>query len=212
MTQFVLSQLQAQAILDMQLQRLTGLERQKILDEMAELLKTDRRLERDPRQRAAADAGHRRRAQGSAATSTATIGGPRSSTTMRRDQPRGFDRRRGHGDHGEQHRLHQAHADYELPQSAPRRQRAHRDAHARGGLRQPPVRGLDARLHHDFLGSRPRLLAQGPRDPGRRAGRQGQSDREPRVDGARRKDRSAANRERVRRGQIHRDGHRCAVS
>ena len=43
-TQFSLSQLQAQAILDMQLQRLTGLERQKILDEMAELLKTIERL------------------------------------------------------------------------------------------------------------------------------------------------------------------------
>jgi DNA gyrase subunit A len=44
MTQFSLSQLQSQAILDMQLQRLTGLERQKILDEMAELLKTIERL------------------------------------------------------------------------------------------------------------------------------------------------------------------------
>ena len=44
MTQFGLSQIQAQAILDMQLQRLTGLERQKILDEMAELLKTIERL------------------------------------------------------------------------------------------------------------------------------------------------------------------------
>jgi len=43
-TQFSLSQPQAQAILDMQLQRLTGLERQKILDEMAELLKTIERL------------------------------------------------------------------------------------------------------------------------------------------------------------------------
>src|SRR5687767_6965310 len=39
MTQFSLSQVQAQAILDMQLQRLTGLERQKILDELADLLK-----------------------------------------------------------------------------------------------------------------------------------------------------------------------------
>ena len=38
MDQFSLSQIQAQAILDMQLQRLTGLERQKILDELAELL------------------------------------------------------------------------------------------------------------------------------------------------------------------------------
>jgi len=44
MTSFKLSQAQAQAILDMQLQRLTGLERQKILDELAELLKTIERL------------------------------------------------------------------------------------------------------------------------------------------------------------------------
>jgi DNA gyrase subunit A len=42
--QFGLSQIQAQAILDMQLQRLTGLERQKILDELAELLKQIERL------------------------------------------------------------------------------------------------------------------------------------------------------------------------
>ena len=44
MSEFGLSQLQAQAILDMQLQRLTGLERQKILDELAELMKTIERL------------------------------------------------------------------------------------------------------------------------------------------------------------------------
>jgi DNA gyrase subunit A len=37
-SQFGLSEIQAQAILDMQLQRLTGLERQKVLDELAELL------------------------------------------------------------------------------------------------------------------------------------------------------------------------------
>jgi DNA gyrase subunit A len=39
-----LTTVQAQAILEMQLQRLTGLERQKILDELAELLKTIERL------------------------------------------------------------------------------------------------------------------------------------------------------------------------
>ena len=44
MEQFELSQIQAQAILDMQLQRLTGLERQKILDELAELQQTIERL------------------------------------------------------------------------------------------------------------------------------------------------------------------------
>jgi DNA gyrase subunit A len=42
--QFSLSALQAQAILDMQLQRLTGLERQKILDELAEVMKAIERL------------------------------------------------------------------------------------------------------------------------------------------------------------------------
>jgi DNA gyrase subunit A len=44
MTTFGLSQIQSQAILDMQLQRLTGLERQKILDELAEILKLIERL------------------------------------------------------------------------------------------------------------------------------------------------------------------------
>src|SRR3954470_24291526 len=44
MTTFGLSQVQSQAILDMQLQRLTGLERQKILDELAEVMKTIERL------------------------------------------------------------------------------------------------------------------------------------------------------------------------
>jgi DNA gyrase subunit A len=44
MSTFGLSQIQAQAILDMQLQRLTGLERQKIEEELAEVLKTIERL------------------------------------------------------------------------------------------------------------------------------------------------------------------------
>ena len=43
-SEFGLTVIQAQAILDMQLQRLTGLERQKILDELAELAKTIERL------------------------------------------------------------------------------------------------------------------------------------------------------------------------
>jgi len=44
MTTFGLTQLQAQAILDMQLQRLTGLERQKIVDELADLATLIERL------------------------------------------------------------------------------------------------------------------------------------------------------------------------
>ena len=42
--EFALSEIQAQAILDMQLQRLTGLERQKIVDELTEVLKNIERL------------------------------------------------------------------------------------------------------------------------------------------------------------------------
>ena len=48
MTSFKLSQIQSQAILDMQLQRLTGLERQKILDELAEIMRTIERLRAIP--------------------------------------------------------------------------------------------------------------------------------------------------------------------
>jgi DNA gyrase subunit A len=44
MSRFALSELQAKAILEMQLQRLTGLERQKILDELAEVQKLITRL------------------------------------------------------------------------------------------------------------------------------------------------------------------------
>ena len=44
MREFGLSALQSQAILEMQLQRLTGLERQKIVDELAELMKAIERL------------------------------------------------------------------------------------------------------------------------------------------------------------------------
>ncbi len=42
--QFGLTPIQSQAILDMQLQRLTGLEREKILAELADLLKLIERL------------------------------------------------------------------------------------------------------------------------------------------------------------------------
>ncbi|MFO0582389.1 MAG: DNA gyrase subunit A [Anaeromyxobacter sp.] len=44
MARFALSELQAKAILELQLQRLTGLERQKILEELAEIQKTIARL------------------------------------------------------------------------------------------------------------------------------------------------------------------------
>ena len=56
--QFQLSEIQAQAILDMRLQRLTGLERDKILEERDEMLKQIARS-RDPRRRARGLQDHR---------------------------------------------------------------------------------------------------------------------------------------------------------
>ena len=191
MTQFGLSQIQSQAILDMQLQRLTGLERQKILDELAEVLALIERLRAilasdkllmeiivaelrqvrdkygdDRRTEILAEEGDFRiedliAEEDMAITVTST----------------GYIKRT---------------ADHHLPQPAARRQGPHRHADARGGLRQPPVRGLHARLHHDLLGPRPRLLAEGARDARRRPRRPRQGDRQPGVDGGRRADRGAA--------------------
>ena len=62
MARFGLTQIQSQAILDMQLQRLTGLERQKILDELAALKTGDRAAAHDPRQPPAADGDRGQRA------------------------------------------------------------------------------------------------------------------------------------------------------
>ena len=142
----------------MQLQRLTGLERQKILDELAELLKTIERLR--------------------AILSSDELLMQIVVDELKAVREKYGDERRTEiiADEGEfriedliadedmaitvtQHRLHQADGDHHLPQAAARRQGPHRHADARGGLRQPPLRRLDPRLHHDLLGPRPRLLA-----------------------------------------------------
>ncbi len=108
MAKFGLTQIQAQAILDMQLQRLTGLERQKILDELAELVKTIERLRAIlssdelligivvDELRAIRDEVRRRPPHG-------------HHRGERRVPRRGPHRRRGRRHHRDEHRLHQAH-------------------------------------------------------------------------------------------------------
>ena len=117
-----LDQLQAQAILDMQLQRLTGLERQKILDELAELLKTIERLR-------------------AILSSDELLIGDRRSTSCKDVREKYGDERRTEivdesgelrvedliadedvVDHRHQHGLHQAHRARRIPHPAPRRQ------------------------------------------------------------------------------------------
>ena len=193
----------------MQLQRLTGLERQKILDELAALKKEIERLR--------TILGSRRLLMEIVVNELRDIqekfGDARRTDDRRRpgrDPHRGPDRRRRHGDHGQQHRLHQADVARLVLAAAARRQGPARHGPARRGLRQPHLRGVHARLHHDLLGPRPGLLAEGLRDSRRRAGQPRQGDRQPRVDGAGREDRRAARRPRVpgRRGSaVHRHGH-----
>ena len=209
MTQFRLSQVQAQAILDMQLQRLTGLERQKILDELAELLKTIERL----------------RAILSSEELLMQVVVDELKAVRERF---GDERRTEIIDESGELRIEDLIADEDMaitvtntgyikrtPISTYRMQR--RGGKGRIGMRTREEDfvshlfvALDARLHHDLLGPRPRLLAEGPRDPRRRPGRQGQGDRQPGVDGGRREDRRAAGRQgvaRSRRAAVRRHGH-----
>ena len=210
MTQFKLSQLQSQAILDMQLQRLTGLERQKILDELAELMKTIERL---------------RAILSSDELLMAVV-----IDELKAVRDKYSDERRTEiiEESGE-FRIEDLIADedmaitvtntgyikrtrdLDLPHAAPRRQGAHRHAHARGGLRQPPLRRLDARLHHDLLGPRPRLLAaRSTRFPtSARAARARRSPTWCRWRRARRSPRCSPSRNGRSRGEpaVRRDGH-----
>ena len=69
-------EIQATAILDMQLRRLAALERQKIVDELAEIERVIADLQGHPGQAGAAAGDHPGRADRGASTSTATTGAP----------------------------------------------------------------------------------------------------------------------------------------
>ncbi len=165
--------LQARAILDMQLRRLAALERQRIIDELAKLEATIADLEDILGQRGPAAADHLRRA-----------GRDRGEVRQRapqHDHPGrrgpldgGPDPRRGPGRHDHPRRLRETHPRGPLPDPEARRQgRARRDparrrrGRALHGDQQPP---LAAVLHH----RRPGLPHQGlqpPRGVSRRQGR-----------------------------------------
>ena len=139
---FQFSEKQAQAIIELQLQRLTGMEQQKILDELAdiqrriaeylEILGSDTVLRDADRQGAEGSPEElRRRAP------------HRDHRGHGRDQarrPGGGGRRRHHGD---ARRLPEAHQRGYLPPADARRQGPHRHGHARRGFRG----AADCRLH-----------------------------------------------------------------
>ena len=76
---YKLSDAQAQAILELRLQRLTGLEQEKITGEYREVMAADRRPARRARQAGAGDESGRATSSRRSATSSATSAVPRSS-------------------------------------------------------------------------------------------------------------------------------------
>ena len=93
----------------MRLQRLTGLERQKIVDEFEEMLKLIAKLQGI----LASEALQLSIVVEELEKVQTQFGNPRRTEivpTTERDHPRGPDRGRRHGDHGQHDRLHQAHA------------------------------------------------------------------------------------------------------
>ena len=184
---YQLSDEQARAILDLRLQRLTGLEREKISDELQELVTEIARPSRNP-------ALARPAARGAARRTDRDQGAVRQPAAHRdrgcrvRGRYRGLDPARGHGRHGQPRRLHQAGAAVDLSRPAPRRPRPRRHGDPRGGFPQRGVRRLDpgagAVLHLVGTG----LQAQGLPAAARHAAGARPADGQPAAAGRRRDD------------------------
>ena len=160
MTRFEFTERQAQAILEMQLQRLTALERDKIQAGVRRAAEEDRRVPGNPGQRQGAEEGHRQRAEGNPERlrRRAAHGDHRAAG---RDQAGGPDRRPGRGHHRLPFRLHQAHAAQHLSPAGARRQGPAGHEDARGGLRRKPLHRLHPQLHPGVYQHRKALLAEG---------------------------------------------------
>ena len=175
---FELSEIQAQAILDMRLHRLTGLERDKIIEEYNEVMALIDRL----KEILASEVEILKIIKGELLEIRERYADARRTEIIDdggRSLHRGPDRRRGHGGHRVPYRLHQAQRGFALPRPAPRRQGYDRDASEGRGFRRKPLHCLDPQLYPDFYQPGQGLLAQGPRDSTGRARRARQGDRQP---------------------------------
>ena len=151
MTQFELSELQAQAILDMRLARLTGLERQKIVDEALEVeaaIKRFRLILAEEAQVTALIAERTQGAQRALRRRPPHRNHPPGPGVHRRRPHR---RRRNGGDH-QPPGLYQAHPLDHLPQPAPGRQGPHGHGHPGKRFCLPALHSLHPHLfsgvHH----------------------------------------------------------------
>ncbi len=137
-----LSDEQARAILDLRLQRLTGLERDKIAEELRGLISRNRRLPRNPALARPADRGIARGIAGDLGAVRHAAPDPDRGCRVR-GRHRGIDPARGYGHYGQPRRLHQAGAVVDLSRAAPWRPRSRRHGDPRGGFPQRGVRRLD---------------------------------------------------------------------
>jgi DNA gyrase subunit A len=179
MERFKFTELQARAILEMQLQKLTGLERQKLIDEYKEVIQLIAELEEIlanesvlrnviVKELREVQEGVRRQAT------------DRDHRSRRRAFTRRPDRRRRHGDNRDTRRLHQADTGLGLSSAAPRRYRAKRRYHEDRRCRRSYLRRFGAQLRDDFHKQRSGVQAQGSRDSGRGCSGKGQGYCEPR--------------------------------
>ena len=180
METFELSEIQAQAILDLRLQRLTGARAQADRGRVRRPAGADRRAAHDPRRRVEDRRPDPRGAARDQAGLRQERRPPHRDRGRRgRARPRGPDRRGGHGDRDHALRLRQAATGDDLPRAAPRRDR--RDGHGPEGrgLHRAPVRRLDARLRALLHHGRQGLPAEGARAAARHAPVEGPRDHQP---------------------------------
>ena len=173
-----LSDAQAQAILELRLQRLTGLEQDKIFGEYKEvmaqivdfldILAKPARVTDDRARRAHRHARPvRRRAP------------LRDRRAGRRPVDGGPDRAAGHGGDAVARRLHEGAGGRRVPGAEARRPRPAGDGDEGRRLHRSPVHRQHARLHPVLFQPRPRLLAQGLQRAAGHARRARQADRQP---------------------------------
>ena len=151
---------QADAILELQLHRLTKLS----IDEIANELKQVREAIAEYESILASETKLRKVIIKELEEVKKLYGDARRTDDRRRSRGNHAgrpDRRRAGCGHGQPFRLHEAHADLDLPHAAARRHRAHRHEDARRGFRRASVHRLDARLHFDLHQHRTRVLAEG---------------------------------------------------
>ena len=146
MAKYPLSERQTDAILELRLYQLTGLERGKIEAEYLELDEAHPRAPRHPRVRGQApraDQKGARRDEGEI-----HLAAPHRDRRRRRRLPHGGRHpQRGLRHHRLAPRLHQAHPRRRLPLAETRRQGRHRRRDLRGGFRRAPLHRLHPRLH-----------------------------------------------------------------